>query len=232
MQSEIYASSIRNWAAQDRPREKLLRQGPSYLSDSELVAILIQNGTPARSALDLAKEILSLGKNNLQELGRLGPADFMKVKGIGQAKAVALSAALELGRRRLAAPFLQKIAVRNSQDMADYCRPALQDLNHEVFLVAYLNNSNKILHHEIISRGGLTSTVADPRIILKKALEENAVNIVLCHNHPSGNLKPSKADEELTRKIREAARLFDIKVLDHLIISQEGYFSFADEGLL
>src|SRR5215469_1031391 len=125
MQSEIYVSTIRNWAAQDQPREKLLRQGPTYLTDSELIAILIQNGTPARSALDLAKEILSLGKNNLQELGRLGPADFMKVKGIGQAKAVALSAAMELGRRRQAAPFLQKMAVRNSQDMADYFRPAL-----------------------------------------------------------------------------------------------------------
>jgi DNA repair protein RadC len=224
--------SMKNWAEQDRPREKMIWQGPMNLTDSELIAILLGQGTRSKTALDLAKEILSLGKNNLKELSLLRPADFMKLKGVGRAKSVTLAAALELGRRCQTAAPLARGTIRNSQDLADFLKPMLQDLTHEVFLIVFLNNANRIRHYEVISEGGLTATVADPRIIMKKALEENAVSLVLCHNHPSGNLHPSQSDQELTLKIREAARLFDIRVLDHLIVSQEGHYSFADEGLL
>jgi DNA repair protein RadC len=156
----------------------------------------------------------------------------MKIKGIGEAKAVTIAAALELGRRRQALASLEKSVVSSSTDIAGYLQTRLKDYRHEVFAVLFLNRANKINHFEIVSEGGITGTVADPRIILKKALEEDAVNIILCHNHPSGSLKPSRADEELTHKIKEAARYLDIKVLDHIIVSDAGYFSFADEGIL
>jgi DNA repair protein RadC len=230
MQEKKYA--IKTWAKDDRPREKLLMKGPETLSDSELLAILIANGNREKSALDLAKEILQLGKNNLGELGKLTVRDMMKIKGIGEAKAITIAAALEMGRRRQATAYRQKEIITSSADVARYLQSLLQDHQHEVFAVLFLNRANKINHFQIISEGGMTGTVADPRIILKKALEENAVSIILCHNHPSGSLKPSRADEELTHKIKEAARFFDIKVLDHLIVSEDGYFSFADEGIL
>ena len=207
-------------------------KGPETLSDSELLAILIANGNREKSALDLAKEILQLGKNNLGELGKLTVREMMKIKGIGEAKAITIAAALEMGRRRQATAYRQKEIITSSADVARYLQSLLQDHQHEVFAVLFLNRANKINHFQIISEGGMTGTVADPRIILKKALEENAVSIILCHNHPSGSLKPSRADEELTHKIKEAARFFDIKVLDHLIVSEDGYFSFADEGIL
>ncbi|MBS1935407.1 MAG: DNA repair protein RadC [Bacteroidetes bacterium] len=224
--------SIKEWAKDDRPREKLLSKNPMALSDSELIAILINNGTRDKSAVDLAKEVLHLGKNNLSELGKLSVKELTKIKGIGEAKAITIAAAMELGRRRQAVGSLEKPIVKDSREVANYLQAILRDHNHEVFAVVFLNRGNRINHFEIISQGGITGTVADPRIILKKALEEDAVNIILCHNHPSGNLKPSKADEELTFKIREAAKYFDIKVLDHIIVSDEGYFSFADEGIL
>ncbi|MBS1914643.1 MAG: DNA repair protein RadC [Bacteroidetes bacterium] len=224
--------SIKEWAKDDRPREKLLSKTPMALSDSELIAILINNGTRDKSAVDLAKEVLHLGKNNLSELGKLSVKELTKIKGIGEAKAITIAAAMELGRRRQAVGSLEKPIVKDSREVANYLQAILRDHNHEVFAVVFLNRGNRINHFEIISQGGITGTVADPRIILKKALEEDAVNIILCHNHPSGNLKPSKADEELTFKIREAAKYFDIKVLDHIIVSDEGYFSFADEGIL
>jgi DNA repair protein RadC len=224
--------SIRQWAEDDRPREKLLRKNPRSLSDSELLAILINTGNRESTALELARDILALSKNNLNELGRLSIDDLTSVKGIGQAKAILILAALELGRRRQAAGYLEKTRVSSSNDMALYLQSLLADYRHEVFAVAFLNRANKINHFEIVSEGGITGTVADPRIILKKALQEEAVSIVLCHNHPSGNLRPSRADEELTSKIREAARFLDIRVLDHIIVSNEGFFSFADEGLL
>ncbi|HEU4610111.1 MAG TPA: DNA repair protein RadC [Chitinophagaceae bacterium] len=224
--------SIKNWASDDRPREKLVNKGPLALSDSELLAILIHHGTREKSAVELAREIMQLGKNNLQELGRLTVKEIMKVKGIGLAKGIAIVAALELGRRRQAAISLEKPVIKGSRDIAGYMQSLLSDLSHEVFAVVFLNRANKLLHFEIISRGGITGTVADPRIILKKALEEEAVGLILCHNHPSGNLSPSRADEELTRKIKQAAAFFDISVLDHIIVSSTGYFSFADEGLL
>jgi len=230
MQEKNYA--IKTWAKDDRPREKLLMKGPETLSDSELLAILIGHGTRDKSALDLAKEILQLSKNNLAELGKLTVRDMMKIKGIGEVKAISIAAALEMGRRRQATGYRQKEIITSSADVARYLQSLLQDHQHEVFAVLFLNRANKINHFQVISEGGMTGTVADPRIILKKALEENAVSIILCHNHPSGSLKPSRADEELTQKIKEAARFFDIKVLDHLIVSEDGYFSFADEGIL
>ena len=230
MQEHKY--SIKEWAKDDRPREKLLSKTPLALSDSELLAILINNGNKHKSAVDLAKELLLLGKNNLNELGRLSIKDFMAIKGIGEAKAITIAAAMELGRRRQAAGFLEKPQVKSSADIALYLQTLLSDYQHEVFAVIFLNRANKIKHFEIVSEGGITGTVADPRVILKKALQEDAVSIVLCHNHPSGNLRPSRADEELTRKIKEAAQYLDIKLLDHIIVSNEGFYSFADEGIL
>ena len=230
MQEQKY--SIRQWAEDDRPREKLRSKGAENLSDSELVAILIQNGTRQKTAVDLAKEVLLLGKNSLSSLGKLSIKDLMKVKGIGEAKAITITAALEIGRRRQAMGSFEKPTVKDSREIAGYLQALLRDHHHEVFVVVFLNRANRINHYEIISEGGITGTVADPRIILKKALEEDAVSIILCHNHPSGNLLPSRADEELTYKIKEAAKYFDIKVLDHIIVSEEGYYSFADEGIL
>ncbi len=226
------STSIKNWAADDRPREKMLHKGPAALSNSELIAILINNGSKEKTAVDLAKEILKLGSDNLNELGKLTLKDFQQIKGIGPAKAITIAAALEIGRRRQAAFTLDKPIVQSSKDIAQYLRAVLKDFTYEVFAVVFLNRANKINHFEIISRGGITGTVADPRIILKKALEEDATSIVLSHNHPSGSLKPSNADEELTKKIKEAAKFFDIKVLDHIIVSEEGYYSFSDEGML
>ena len=226
------STSIKNWAADDRPREKLLLKGVAALSNSELLAILIVSGTKKDSAVGLAKAVLKLGDNNLNKLGKLNVKDFQKVAGIGEAKSIILTAALELGRRRQAGEVINKSMIRSSSDIADYFRHSLQDYQHEVFAVLFLNQANKVNHFEVVSQGGLTGTVADPRVILKKALEENATSMVLCHNHPSGNLSPSRADEALTLKIRNAAAYLDIKVLDHLIVSEEGYFSFADEGLL
>jgi len=230
MQEHKY--SIKQWAKDDRPREKLLLNGAENLSNSELVAILIHNGSKEKTAVDLAKDVLKMGKDNLNELGKLSINDLMKIKGIGEAKAITIAAALELGRRRQIAEPLEKKAISSSNDIALFLKAKLKDYQHEVFAVLFLNRANKINHFEIISEGGITGTVADPRIILRKALEQNAVNIILCHNHPSGSLKPSRADEQLTSKIKEAARFLDITVIDHIIVSENGYYSFADEGIL
>lgn len=225
--------SIKNWAVDDRPREKMLLKGYAALSNAELLAILINNGTKDKSAVDVAKTLLIAVDNDLQKLGKLSVKEILKlkVKGIGEAKAIAIAAALELGLRRDVAEKKLDVVV-HSKDVAEYLRAQYKFKKHEIFVVLYLNRANKIKHSEIISEGGITGTVADPRIILKKALENDAVNIILCHNHPSGSVKPSRADEELTKKINEAANYFDIKVLDHIIVSEEGYYSFADEGLL
>lgn len=224
--------TIKQWSADDQPREKLLMKGAENLSDSELIAILIGGGSRGKSALDLAKEVLKLGKNNLADLSKLSVKELMKIKGIGEAKAISIASALELGRRRHASAPREKSIINASADVARYLQTLLKDHRHEVFAVLFLNRANKINHFEIVSTGGITGTVADPRMILKKALEEDAVSIILCHNHPSGSLKPSRADEELTQKIKEAAKYFDIKVLDHIIVSEDGYYSFADEGIL
>ncbi|CAN5260433.1 DNA repair protein RadC [soil metagenome] len=226
------STSIKNWAVDDRPREKLSLKGAAVLSDSELLAILINNGSKDKSAVQLAKEVLQLGGHNLNELGKLSLKELQKIKGIGIAKAITIAAALEIGRRRHASAALEKTVIKTSSDIAQYLRATIKDFSYEVFAVLFLNKANKINHFEIISRGGLTGTVADPRIILKIALEQEATSIILCHNHPSGNLRPSKADEELTQKIKTAARYLDILMMDHLIVSEEGYYSFADGGLL
>ena len=230
MQEHKY--SIKQWAKDDRPREKLLYKGSESLSNSELLAILIHNGTKQKTAVDLAKEILKLGKDNLNELGKLSIKELMKIKGIGEAKAITIAAALELGRRRQSSVALEKSVAGSSYEIAEYLKSKLKDYRHEVFAVVFLNRANKVNHFEIVSEGGITGTVADPRVILRKALEQDAVNIILCHNHPSGSTKPSRADTELTNKIKEAAQYFDIKVLDHLIVSESGFYSFADEGIL
>ena len=225
--------SIKEWAEDDRPREKLILKGASSLSNSELLAILINNGTKDKTAVDLAKELLTAVNNDLQKLGKLSVQEYLqlKIKGLGTAKSITIAAALELGIRRDSAA-QKRTTILSSTDIAGYLRAQLQYKKQEVFAVVFLNRANKILHHEIISEGGITGTVADPRIILKKALEHNATAIILSHNHPSGNLKPSRQDQELTYKIKEAAKYFDIIITDHIIVSDEGYFSFADEGIL
>lgn len=229
----MQGTSIKHWSEDDRPREKMLLKSAEALSNAELLAILINNGTREKSAVDVCKELLAAVGNELQQLGRLSVKEIvkLKVKGIGEAKAVAIAAALELGIRREAAD-RKKEVILHSRDIAEFLRARLQYMKREVFAVVFLNRANKVMHHEIISEGGITGTVADPRVILKKALEHDAVNIILCHNHPSGSIKPSRQDEELTQKIKEAARYLDIKVMDHIIVSEEGYYSFADEGLL
>lgn len=230
--TERDSKSIKYWSEGDRPREKMLMKGRSALSDSELIAILINAGNKESSAIDLAKEILKLGKDNLNELGKLSTKDFQTIRGIGPAKAIVIAAALELGRRRDNADVLAKPLIRNSQEIALYLKQNLKDYNYEVFAVIFLNRANKIKHFEIISKGGITGTVADPRLILKRAIQEEATSIILSHNHPSGNLKPSQADEDITNKIKQAASYLDIKVLDHIIVSEDGYYSFADEGMI
>lgn len=230
MQENNY--SIKQWAKDDRPREKLLLKGAENLSDSELLAILINKGTRSKSAVEIAREILKLCKNDLNRLARLSIGDMMKVKGMGSAKAVTIAASLELGRRRQALKSLQRTVISSSADIAEYLQTVLKDYQHEVFGVIFLNQANGVISFEIMSTGGITATVVDPRIILKKALELNAVSMILCHNHPSGSLQPSLADRNLTQRMKEAARLLDIGLIDHIIVSEYGYYSFADDGEL
>lgn len=225
--------SIKDWAPEDQPREKLLRLGAHRLSDSELLAILLINGTKRHSALDVARSLLQSVGNDLQQLAALNTQEMLKkdVAGFGRAKAIMLAAALELGRRRSAPP-LPRHQLARSRDVVDYLRKQLQYRQTEVFVVLFLNASNKVIQVEYISEGGYTGTVADPRVILKKALLHNATALILCHNHPSGNAKPSQADQQFTRNIRQAAALLDIHVNDHIIVTDEAYYSFADEGIL
>ncbi|WP_231891180.1 RadC family protein [Arachidicoccus ginsenosidimutans] len=224
--------SIKNWAEDDRPREKLLLKGASSLSNAELLAILINNGTRYASALDLGKSLLNKANNSIHQLSKLSVKEILqlKIKGIGEAKAVTLVAALELSNRRDAEAKL-KTSITQSNEIAAFLKAKLQYLQKEVFAVVFLNNSNKIVQFEIISEGGITGTLIDVRIILKKALQHNATNIIICHNHPSGNLKPSRADVDITQKIKSASETLDIKLLDHIIVSDTGFLSFKDEGL-
>lgn len=228
MQAQKY--SIKQWAKDERPREKLRMLGASTLSNAELLAILLHSGTRTESALDLARNIMSGAGNDIVLLSKMPVKELQKIKGIGQARAMTIIAAFELGRRRQLSTSPARQIMRNSSEMAGFLKPLLEDYRHEVFGVVFLNRANKVNHFEIISQGGISATVVDTRIIIRKALEYDAVNLVLCHNHPSGNLRPSGADHSLTQKIKEAATFFEIKVLDHLIISQEGYYSFADQG--
>lgn len=224
-------NGIRSWAEEDRPREKLIMKGAGALSDAELLAILIGSGTRGESAVDVCKTILKNSYNNLNELGKLSIADLKKYKGIGEAKAITIVAALELAKRRRTAEVREKEKISGSKDVYEYFHH-LSDLRNEEFWVMFLNRANKIISSQKISQGGITGTVADIRVILKNALDNFATGIVLCHNHPSGNLKPSSEDKELTQKVKQTAKLLDITVLDHIIVSDAGYFSFADEGIL
>lgn len=224
-------SNILSWAEEDRPREKLLLKGKAALSDAELIAILIGSGTRELSAVDLSKLILQSVNNNLNELAKLSINDLMKFKGIGDAKAISIAAALELGRRRKESEILKKAKVGSSADAYEAIRPYLMDLQHEQFWVLLLNRANEIIRPQQISIGGVSGTVADPKMIFKAAIEHLASAIILVHNHPSGNLTPSQADKDLTKKVKEGGRTLDIPVLDHLIFSDNGYFSFADEGI-
>ncbi len=226
-------AAIKDWATDDRPREKLMSKGASALSNSELLAILINNGTTNKSAVDLAKDLLTACNNNLQRLGDLNCKQIvqLKIKGLGPAKAITIAAALELGVRRDATE-KKKDRIVFSKDIANFLQAQLQYKNHEVFVVIFLNVAQKILHHEILSEGGLDMVMIEPRTIVKKALDYNAKSIILCHNHPSGALKPSRQDISLTDKIKQAAELFNMNVMDHIIVSNEGYYSFADEGII
>lgn len=228
----VLNQGIKSWPQDDRPREKLLFKGVQALSNAELIAILLRTGDRSRSALGLAQELLRAVEGDLPALSRLSVKDCMKIKGIGKVKAITLAAALELGRRRQSGDILKKPVIKNSADAAKILQPLLADLNHEIFMVLFLNAANQVLHSETISQGGTKGTVVDPKIVLRKAIEQAASYLVLCHNHPSGNLNPSNQDNMLTKKICEVARLLDIIVLDHLIVSSHGFFSFADQGLI
>lgn len=223
---------IKSWAEEDRPREKLLLKGKAALSEAELIAILLGSGTKTLSAVDLAKQILSAYGNNLHELARLGVKELTKFKGVGEAKAISIIAALELGRRRKEAEVMKKPKITSSVDVFNLMKPELLDLAHEEFWILILNRSNLVIKKQLISSGGVSGTVADPKIIFKSALEELASGIILIHNHPSSNLKPSEQDIRLTKQLIEAGKTLQIPVLDHLIFTNESYFSFADEGLM
>ena len=231
MDSHPQKQSIKFWAEDDRPREKLILKGKNALSDAELIAILLRSGDRQNSAVDLAKDILNTASNNLIELSKFSVDDFLKFKGIGEAKALSVIAALELGRRRRSAEVLQKEKISSSKDVFDLFQSIMEDYKYESFWVLLLNRANKIIKKIQVSDGGVSGTVADPKRIFKHSLENDASGIILCHNHPSGNIKPSEADIKLTKKIREGGELLDISVLDHIIIGEEKYFSFADEGI-
>ena len=223
---------ILSWAEDDRPREKMLLKGNGALSDAELIAILIGSGTVDLSAVDVAKLILQKANNNLNELARLSLKDLMKVKGIGEAKAISIAAALELGRRRKDAEAVRRPKITCSRDAYDQIKPYLWDVPHEEFWILLLSRSNEVIRPVQISQGGVSGTVADPKLIFKHAIEYLASGIILVHNHPSGNLAPSQADKDLTKRLKEAGKFLDTPVLDHLIFTDANYFSFADEGLL
>lgn len=225
-------TAIKHWSYDDRPREKLMTKGPAMLTNAELLAILINSGTKNYSALDLARMVLEKAHDNLRELGTLSISDLQKTQGIGEARAITITAALELGRRRQIAGGLERPRILSSADAQEIIVPLLADLPNEAFCALYLNNASMLVKHEIISYGGLTSTVVDVRVILKQALLLNTTRLIVAHNHPSGNLKPSESDKLLTTKLRDAARLMDIQLLDHVIVAGPQILSMADEGIL
>ena len=232
MQEKPASFSIKNWSQDDQPREKLLYKGKAALSDAELVAILIGSGNRQESAVDLCKRILANTNNNLSALGKLSIKQLMEYKGIGEAKAISIIAALELGRRRRGEEALEKNKITSSSSVFELMQPVIGELQHEEFWIIYVNNSNKVIQKNQLSKGGITGTLVDVRLVLKNALEVGATGLILAHNHPSGTLKPSEADKQITQKLKAAAQSLDIKVLDHLIITEKAYFSFADENIL
>ena len=223
--------TIKNWSEDDKPREKLMLKGSVSLSDAELVAILIGSGSRDESALSLSKRILSSVDNKLNTLDKLSIKQLMKFKGIGEAKAISIAAALELGKRRKSEEKSIPKVIFSSRDVFEIMQPIIGELPHEEFWVVYLNNSNKVIYKSQLSKGGMTGTVVDVRLIFKMALEQGAVSIILTHNHPSGKLQASEADKQITTKLKIAGDQLDIKVLDHIIITELGYFSFQDEGI-
>lgn len=225
--------AIKTWAEEDRPREKLLNKGKKSLSDAELIAILIRIGSAKETAVGLAQRLLNDVENDLAELGKKSTADLMRFHGIGEAKAIAIIAALEIGRRRQLTAIRDKPQIRSSQDAYNLIAPFLQDLDHEEFWILLLNRANKVISRQLISIGGVSGTVVDAKLIFRRSLEiAPASSIILCHNHPSGNLRPSQADIEITKKLKAAGKTLDIAVLDHLIVADTGFYSFADEGKL
>lgn len=224
--------SIKNWSQDDQPREKLRDKGRASLSDAELIAILIGSGNKTESAVALSQRILASADYNLSELGKLSIKQLMAFKGIGEAKAITIAAAMELGRRRRGEEALEKKKISSSVSVFELMQPIIGELPHEEFWIVYVNNSNKVIQKQLLSKGGITGTLVDVRLVLKNALEVGATGLILAHNHPSGTLKPSEADQQLTKKLKNAAESLDIKVLDHLIITEKAYFSFADENLL
>lgn len=231
---ENYESKIgiKSWAEEDRPREKLISHGRRILTDAELIAILIGSGSRNESAVDLSKRILYHFKNDLHTLGKVSVMELSQFKGIGEAKAISIIAALELGRRRRETAIKEPDKINGSQSVHQLLKPHFEDLNYEEFWILLLNRANRVISHHLISKGGQAGTVADPKIIFQTALENHAASIILAHNHPSGNLKPSQADVDLTKRIRTAGEMLDIQVLDHLIVTDFGYFSFVDEGMM
>ena len=224
--------SIKNWSEDDRPREKLLNKGKDSLSDAELVAILIGSGSRNESAVELCKRILASTNNNLSALGKLSIKQLMEFKGIGEAKAISILAALELGRRRRTEEALQLKKIESSHSVFELMQPIIGELPHEEFWIVYLNNSNKVIHKNQLSKGGITGTLVDVRLVMKTAIEVGAIALILAHNHPSGTLIPSEADKQITKKLKQAAESLDMKVLDHIIVTETAYFSFADESIL
>jgi DNA repair protein RadC len=223
---------INQWAEDDRPREKFLLKGKAALSDSELLAILIGSGTRNESAVQLCQRILAAANNNLNQLGKLSIKQLMEFKGIGEAKAIAIAAALELGRRRRSEEALEWDKITSSKAVFNIMQPIIGELLHEEFWVLFLNNSNKVIHKAQLSKGGITGTIVDTRIIFKTALEYNAISLILTHNHPSGKLLASDSDKDITRKLQLAGKQMEIMILDHVIITESSYYSFADEGIL
>lgn len=223
---------INQWAEDDRPREKFLLKGKAALSDSELLAILIGSGTRNESAVQLCQRILAAANNNLNQLGKLSIKQLMEFKGIGEAKAIAIAAALELGRRRRSEEAVEWDKITSSKAVFNIMHPIIGELLHEEFWVLFLNNSNKVIHKAQLSKGGITGTIVDTRIIFKTALEYNAISLILTHNHPSGKLLASDSDKDITRKLQLAGKQMDIMILDHVIITESSYYSFADEGIL
>lgn len=224
--------SIKNWSQDDRPREKLLNKGRAALSDAELIAILIGSGNTEESAVDLSKRILAKTGNNLNELGKFNIKQLMEFKGIGEAKAITIAAAMELGRRRRAEEAVELDKITNSRSVFELMQPIIGELPHEEFWIIYLNNSNKIIRKEQLSKGGITGTLVDVRLAMKTALEVGATSLILVHNHPSGVLRASEPDKSLTRKLIAAGNSLDIKIVDHIIVTEKAYFSFNDENLL
>jgi DNA repair protein RadC len=224
--------TIKTWAEDDRPREKLLVKGRQVLSEAELIAILIGSGNREETAVGLAQRILSGSANDLRNLAKLEVADLTKFKGIGEAKAIAIIAALELGRRRKDSEIQVQEKIISSGDAFRQVKPVFMDLLHEEFWILLLSRSNHLIRKEFISRGGVSGTLVDPKMVFKPALQYLASSMILCHNHPSGNLKPSEADLKITNQLRDAGKSLEIPVLDHIIVAEEEYYSFADNSLI